>query len=185
MFVLRNIPIVIEPGVGAIEAEFVRVNSGKNTTERIIAAQLTRLALDETSPQELPFLPDTKHPHVFSTAADAKDRFVLIVYDYLGRLSFFYVRNLSGKKPGAWEKHHVAEEYAGKTITQFSVRFCFNSLKSRDAFLAALEHLVEAQLHDREPSPKALKDALRLLGRSRIAPVPVPVAALKNKMSVT
>jgi hypothetical protein len=185
MFVLRNIPIVIEPGVGAIEAEFVRVNPNKENAERIIAAQLHRLALDENVLRELPFLPDTKYPHVFSTTADFKQLSTLVVYDFLGRLSVFYVRNLTGRKPGAWEKQHVAEEYAGRTITQFSVRFCFNSAKSRDAFLAALEHLVEAQLHNRTPSPKALKDALRLLGRSRIAPVPAPVAAVKDKMSIT
>lgn len=179
MFVLRNIPVVIEPGVGAIEAEFMRVVN-KNKEERIVPVQLMRLSLDDTTVAALPFVPDTKTPHVFSTTADHTQLSTLVVYDFLGRIAVLYMRD-NGPK-GAWEKHHVAEEHAGKTITQFSVRFCFNSIKSRDAFMAAIEHLVSAMLHNQDPSPKALKDALRLLSRSRIAPVALPVAVAKTSM---
>lgn len=178
MFVLRNIPVVIEPGVGAIEAEFVRTEHGKE--ERIIPVHMPRLHFAENMLEELPFLPDIKHPHVFSTTADVRKLSTLVVYDFLGRIATIYVRDVRGKKFGAWEKNHVAEEHAGKTITQFSVRFCFNSLKSRDAFLGAIEQLVGALLHEKEPPPKALKDALRLLSRSRIAPVALPVAIAKD-----
>lgn len=180
MFVLRNIPVVVEPGVGAIEAEFVRV-VGKNKEERIVAVQLCRLPLDSTTLPELPFVPDTKTPHVFSTTTDPKNLSTLVVYDFLGRITVLYVRDSNGGSK-TWEKHHVAEEHAGKTITQFSVRFCFNSVKSRDAFMAAIEHLVGSMLQNQEPSPKALKDALRLLSRSRIAPVALPVAVAKSNL---
>lgn len=178
MFVLRNIPVVIEPGTGAVEAEFIRTEHGKE--ERIIPVQMVRLCFTENMLEDLPFVPDTKHPHVFSTTADTKRLSVLVVYDFLGRIATIYVRDIRGKKFGAWEKNHVAEEHAGKTITQFSVRFCFNSLKSRDAFIGAIEQLVDALLHQQEPSPRALKDALRLLSRSRIAPIALPVAIAKD-----
>lgn len=179
MFVLRNIPVVIEPGVGAIEAEFARV-VGKNKSERIVPVQMLRVPLDSESVEALPFVPNTKAPHVFSTTLEHDKFSTLVVYDFLGRLSTLYVRDIAAK--GAWEKHHVAEEHAGKTITQFSVRFCFNSLKSRDAFMAAVEHLVTSMMHNQEPSPKALKDALRLLSRTRVAPVALPVAVAKTSV---
>lgn len=178
MFVLRNIPVVIEPGVGAVEAEFLRVDENKE--EKILPVQLVRLALDSDAVDDLPFVPDTKAPHVFSTTADSKKLSTLVVYDFLGRISVLYVRNRAANN--TWEKHHVAEEHAGKTITQFSVRFCFNSAKSRDAFLAAIEHLVDSMLHNREPAPKSLKDALRLLSRSRIPPVALPVAVARQEI---
>lgn len=175
MFSIRNIPVVIEPGVGALEAEFA-IHDEKEG-ERIVPVYLKRIPLDSHSAEHLPFIPTTKSPHVFSPVTDLAKLHTLIVYDFLGRLSTIYTL-----ADGAWERSDVADEHAGKTVTQFSVRLSFSSAKSRDKFMAALEHMVTCVNAEKPFSQEAMTDAMRLLGRSRVAPIVMPVAVAKSSL---
>lgn len=174
MLFISNVPVVIEPGVAALEADLsIKAPEG----ERDVQIHLTRVPLDEKSAADLPFIPSAKLPHVFAPTANLKTAHTLVVYDFLGRLAVIYT-----KEKNVWERNNVSDEHAGKTVTQFSVRFCFNSVKNRDKFLAAMEHMAQCASEDREPSPEAILDASRLLARSRTAPVVLPVAVAKKSL---
>jgi len=175
MFSIRNIPVVIEPGVAALETEF-SISSPKGG-ERLIPVHLKRVTLDFKTAEDLPFIPTTKIPHVFSPTLDLKKTATLVVYDFLGRLSTIYTRN-----DNVWERNDVAEEHAGKTVTQFSVRLAFSSAKNRDKFLAAVEHMMNCVNAERPFTPEAMSDAVRLLSRSRVAPVVLPIAVAKSEL---
>jgi hypothetical protein len=177
MLAIRNVPVVVEPGVGAIEAEFV--TPGKNKRNRAFPVQLFRAELTGEKLPGLPFIPATKLPHVFSLTTDPNDSVVLVVYDSVGRLSVIYTRDDTGK---AWDKREVADEHAGKTVTQFSVRFSFSSAKSRDEFMAAVDRVL-AQTHaDRPPEKNDVDTVFKLLSRSRVGPVVMPVAVAKSSL---
>jgi hypothetical protein len=178
MFSVRNVPVVIEPGVGALEAEFTSVG---DTGNREFPVQLGRVNLEDTIAAQLPFVPCTQFPHVFSILPDLTKSTVLVIYDMRGRLSIVYTRSAKEK---AWERNDVAEEHAGKTVTQFSVRFNFSSTKDRAQFLALTDKLVrQVKAKDTLDNTDVVR-ALTLLGRSRVAPVVLPVAvdklSLKN-----
>jgi hypothetical protein len=175
MFSIRNIPVVIEPGVAALETEF-SISSQKEG-ERLIPVHLKRVPLDSKTAEDLPFIPTTKLPHVFSPTLDLKKTATLVVYDFLGRLSTIYTRH-----ENVWERSDVAEEHAGKTVTQFSVRLSFSSAKNRDKFLIAMEHMINCVNAEKPFSPEAMSDAVRLLSRSRVAPVVLPIAVAKSEL---
>ena len=179
MFSVRNVPVVIEPGVGALEAEFTAID--EKLGSRAFPVQLERVNFDEDIVKHLPFVPSTQFPHVFSLVGDLDKSSVLIVYDMRGRLSVVYTRG--DKKQSAWERNDVAAEHAGKTITQFAVRFNFSSTKDRAQFLSLTEKMVQ-QVQSKEPPdmPDVIR-ALTLLGRSRVAPVVLPVAVAKNQLT--
>lgn len=177
MFSVRNVPIVIEPGVGALEAEFYI--SDNKIGNRTFPLQLQRLDIDESLIERLPFIPSTQFPHVFSLVRDIDKSAVLVIYDMLGRLSCVYTR---GEKDSVWEKCDVAEEHAGKTITQFSVRFNFSSAKDRNAFIEAVASMVKEAKNGKVPSAKEVMRAMTLLGRSRVSPVILPVAVARTTL---
>jgi len=180
MFSVRNVPIVIEPGVGAIEAEFF--TNDKKIGERTIPVQMQRVNLDEKVTETLPFIPCVKFPHVFSLTTDLDKSAILLIYDWCGRLTTVYTRG----QGTAWERNDVAEEHAGQTITQFSVRFSFTSAKDRNKFVELLDDLVTDTRNKKTLDVDAGRNvtkALQLLARSRTAPVVLPVAVAKNQLS--
>ena len=178
MFSVRNVPVVIEPGVGALEAEFTAAD--EKLGNRAFPVQLERVNFDEDTVKHLPFVPSTQFPHVFSLVGDLDKSSVLVVYDMRGRLAVVYTR---GDKKQSWERNDVAEEHAGKTITQFAVRFNFSSTKDRSQFLALTEKMVR-QVQSKEPPdmPDVIR-AMTLLGRSRVAPVVLPIAVAKTQLA--
>lgn len=177
MIAIRNVPVVVEPGVPAIEAEFAVTSPPKK--RRSFPVQLFRVALDGNKLEKLPFIPATKLPHVFSLTQDPDESVVLVVYDNFGRITLVYTRDVTGK---AWERRDVADEHAGKTVTQFSVRFSFGSERSRDDFMSAVDRVL-AQMHaDRPPNKNDVETAFKLLARSRVAPVVMPIAVAKNSL---
>jgi hypothetical protein len=177
MFLIKNVPIVIEPGVRALEAEFV-VND-KIAGKRLVPVRLFRVALDEVEVQKLPFIPTTRFPHVFSITSDVDKSGALVVYDSAGRISALYTKDASQK---SWDRFDIAEEHAGKSITQFSVRFVFNTARDRSKFLAAMEKITAQVAHEEQPNIEDVMEALRPLARTRVAPVIIPVAAEKSSM---
>jgi hypothetical protein len=178
MFSVRNVPVVIEPGVGGLEAEFSVTD--KKLGDRVFPVQLQRINLDETAIGQLPFIPSTKFPHVFSLLTDLDKSSVLVIYDFLGRLVTIYTRSSTNK---SWERNDVADEHAGKTVTQFSVRFSFNSAKDRTKFVELVGEAVKAINDGDTPDTKEVFKALNLLARSRIAPVILPVAVARSQRS--
>ncbi len=174
---IRNVPIVIEPGVSTLEAEFV-VNDVKSGAYNV-PIHLHRVALDETAIGVLPLVPTTRLPHVFSITTDLKKSVTLVVYDSLGRIAVVYTRD---KAMTHWDRLDVAEEHAGKSVTQFSVRFSFNTAKERLKFLTLMEKITEEAGRDVSPQMDDVMGALRILARSRVAPVVLPVAVEKCTM---
>jgi hypothetical protein len=176
MLALKNVPVIIEPGVAAIEANLAveTPNHGK----RLLGLCLYRVALDEMTGPHLPLVPTTKLPHVFSLAHDVKQSKVLVVYDALGRIAVVYLFN-----DRSWERYDVAEEHSGKTVTQFSVRFVFNTAKDRDKFMAVTEQMVEGASREDKPNMDDVMTALRILARARTAPRVMPVAVDRASMA--
>ena len=177
MFFIKNVPIVIEPGVRALDAEVVTGHTPKY--QRKIPVQLSRIEMDEQAAQKLPFIPTTRLPHVFSVAADLDKSPALVVYDAAGRISVIYTKDKSQR---AWERFDIADEHAGKSITQFSVRFVFNTAKDRTKFLTALEKITVQARHEEQPDMEDVMAALRPLARIRVAPVLLPVAVEQCRM---
>lgn len=177
MFSVRNVSVVIEPGVGALEAEFYTADAVAG--QRTIPVQLQRLDLNAALVEELPLIPSTKLPHVFSLSPNLKQSNVLLVYDFLGRLAVIYTR--ASAKSG-WTKNDVAAEHAGKTVTQFSVRFNFNSATERTKFLKCIDKLTTQCTNGDELDADTVKNAIGVLARSRTAPVVLPVAVQKSAM---
>lgn len=176
MFFVHNVPVVIEPGVAVLEAEMTV--SDNKAGERKVAAHFWRLTLDEKVLPALPLVPTTQHPHVFSLHDDVAKSPLLLVYDLLGRLSLSYVRDGAG-----WTRKDVIAEHAGQTVTQFSVRFCFSAIKDRNTFLGLMDAMVSEYRAGGSPSKSDMAKVIALLSRSRIAPVVLPVAVHKSKLT--
>lgn len=177
MFFVRDIPIVIEPGVGVLEAGMIV--SDTKAGERTVAAHFFRVPLDEKVAPKLPLVPTSEHPHIFSLNDDVEKSPLLLVYDLLGRLSLIYTRDKSKR---SWERHAVVDEHAGRSVTQFSVRFCFNAVKDRNKFLTLVNNMVTAAREGGSVSKADMTEAVNLLSRSRVAPVVLPVAVAKSKL---
>lgn len=177
MLAIRNVPVVIEPGVPAIEAEFAVTGPPKK--RRSFPVQLFRVELDGDKLSKLPFIPAIKLPHVFSLTNDPNESATLVVYDSSGRISRVYVRDESGK---AWERKDVAAEHAGKTVTQFSVRFSFGTEKSRDEFMSAIDRVLAQMQAAGAPAKNDVESVFKILSRSRVAPVVMPVAVAKSSL---
>ena len=177
MFLVQEIPVVIEPGVAVLETKMTVDDSKAGL--RTVAAHFFRLPLDEKTAPSLPLVVTTQQPHVFAMNGEDADKSpLLLVYDQLGRLSVIYTRDTRG----SWERKSVAEEHAGKSVTQFSVRFCFGAAKDRDKFLSLMGNMV-SQAKDGRNIPKAeMTEAVKLLSRSRVPPVVLPVAVAKSRL---
>ncbi|NDC55235.1 MAG: hypothetical protein EBZ69_00105 [Alphaproteobacteria bacterium] len=175
MFQIQNVPIVIEPGVEAIEAEFFAVE--RHGKARSFPVQLFRVNLDEKVAQILPFIPSVQRPHVFSLAQNPEESLALVVYDVLGRIQHVYTRD-SAKR--SWEKRDVADEHAGKTIKQFSIRYFFSTKESRDEFMRCVDGIISSLTQKKEPSQREIATAFNILSRARSEPVVLPVAVAKS-----
>lgn len=177
MILIKNIPIVIEPGVNVLEAEFFVRRNNRPVT---FPVQLFRISADKKTYKNLPFVPSVKVPHVFGLADKPSAALILVVYDNLGRIHSLYTRQ---HLKDAWEKEHVADEYAGRAITKFSVRYIFNSHKNRAEFMSLIDRLVSQINNDQMVDPRDVVAAFTLLSRSRAEPVPAAVATLRETSS--
>ena len=177
MFAVKEIPVIIEPGVGALEA--VIVVSDDRAGERTLGAHFQRVNLDENVAPKLPLVPTTQHPHVFALHDDVDRSPVLLVYDLLGRLSLVYTRDGKGHH---WERNDVVAEHAGKSVTQFSVRFSFGSVKDRNRFMQLIDKMSAGVREGTNITKSDMSEAIALLSRARVAPAILPIAVAKAKM---
>ena len=180
-FELYEAPIVIEPGVGALEINVFICDSARPSNDPKSRFKLwwrfSRVDLNEQTAQILPFIPTMKYPHIFTMAEDLDVSPFLLVYDLSGRLAFIYKKEAGSN---AWVCHNVIDEIRGKTVSQFSVRFSFNTSADRNEFVAAIEKMMEASGRDKTFDQKTMRAAMRLLGRSKMSPVSTTVAVEKT-----
>jgi hypothetical protein len=181
MLFFKNVPVVIEPGVAALEVAVCRKTKDG---ERLFYVPFSRVNTDATIAEKLPFIVSSSHPHIFSMAEDIDASPFLLIYDYLGKLYNVYTREL---KNGAWTENKTVPEQIGETVTQFSVRFSFNSIKSRDKFLGAFNSLVNHYQENNKNANAIRKDVetvVQLLLASNVGPVVLPIAVAKPKKSL-
>lgn len=175
MLYFKDVPVVIEPGVAALE---VGIISSVKKQNRLLFVPFERVAVNAESAEKLPMVVSSNAPHVFTMHRDLDVSPFLLVYDYLGKLSSVYSR---AKPSGAWVRNDAAPEQVGDTVTQFSVRLSFNDQKSRDRFLDSLNNLVERyKTHDKVSRLDTL-ELIKLVTASRVGPVVLPIAIEKAK----
>lgn len=168
--IIRNVPIVVEPGVNVIEAT---VEVAENTGTREFPVQLFRLFVDRKVLKRLPFVPSTTTPHVFSPVSSIRDSPMLIVYDHMGRLAMLYKR----ARRDTWDRYELFDEVVGRCVINPSVRFRFTNEKTRDKFLRLAEQLIE-QSRGSVVNYDDVQEFVKIMGRMRSPPVLVPVAVV-------
>lgn len=174
MLYFKDVPVAIEPGVGALEVGLVSV---KNGDERLFFVPFERVVPTSENAAKLPLIMSSLYPHIFSMTANLDTTPFLLVYNTFGKLSLVYTR---AEKSGVWEKNETAPEQVGDTVMKFSVRFSFDTAKSRDKFMQALDTAVTARASGKRLPAKAIGEMLDFLAAANDGPVILPVAVAKK-----
>lgn len=174
MLYFKDVPVVIEPGVAALEVGLVNVKDGE---ERLFFVPFERVNPTSENVKHLPLIMSSLYPHIFSMTRDLEVTPFLLAYDNFGKLSFVYTRC---PRSYAWEKNEAAPEQVGDTVTQFSVRFSFKTAKNRDTFMSVLSSSINAHNAGKRLSSKKIGQMLDLLSSADQGPVMLPVAIAKK-----
>lgn len=173
MLFFKDVPIVVDPGVAALEVGIINVaKRGK----RLFYVVFERVALNSDTAHDLPFVVTSQLPHVFSMTADINNSPFLLVYDLFGRLSVVYTRE---DGTNAWIRNDAAPEQVGETVTQFSARFSFNTVKERDKFLVAMSRITAKKYSNND-----IDTISRLLNNSITGPIVLPIALVPPQKSI-
>lgn len=173
MLFFKDVPVVIDPGVAALEVGIINVaKRGK----RLFYVVFERVHVTAKNAHDLPMIVTSQNPHVFSMTADLKNSPFLLVYDLFGRLSVVYTREDS---TNAWVRNDAAPEQVGETITQFSARFSFNSVRDRDKFMAAMNRVTNNKY-----SRNDIEMISKLLNSSKAGPVVLPIAVVPPQKAI-
>jgi hypothetical protein len=178
MLLFKDVPVVIEPGVGALEVALCRKTRAK---ARVFYVQFGRLNVTETVAEQLPFVMSSAAPHVFSMSDDIAQNPFLLVYDHLGKLRHVYMRD---DVTGNWIANNLFQEHVGETVTQFSVRLTFDCVAQRDTFLHAINHLANKYRQNKRINwaDQALRDSVNAMVKTIVsgnAPIVLPIAVDK------
>jgi hypothetical protein len=176
MLYFKDVPVVIEPGVAALEVSLI---SATKKQRRLFFVPFERVELTADIAKQLPIVVSSNAPHVFTMNKDLDASLFLLVYDYLGRLKTVYSRD---SKTKAWQRNDAAPEQIGETVTQFSVRLSFNDSVTRDRFLDTLNRMAERYTKHDKVSKDDTCALLRLVTASTVGPVVLPIAVAKNKV---
>jgi hypothetical protein len=174
MLYFKDVPVVIEPGVGALEVGLVAVKDGE---ERLFFVPFERVTPTSENAHKLPLIMSSLYPHLFSMTRDLEQSPFLLVYDTFGKLSFVYTRD---DRSYTWEKNETAPEQVGDTVTQFSVRFSFKTAKNRDVFMRHLDDIMAAKSSGKRLPQKKVGELFDLLMAASTGPVLLPVAVAKK-----
>lgn len=174
MLYFKDIPVVIEPGVAALEVGLISAVKKRN---RLFFVPFERVDLTHETAALLPMVVSSSAPHVFSMHKDLTTSPFLLVYDYLGKLSAVYSAD---PKTRTWVRNDAAPEQIGDTVTQFSVRISFNDHKSRDKFLLTLSKLASDYQDTRKIYKADAVELVKALTASRVGPVVLPIAIAKH-----
>ena len=175
MLYFKDVPVVIEPGVGALEVAVMSVTPG---SERLFYVAFERVLPTAENAAQLPFIVSSANPHVFSMYADLERSPFLLVYNMIGKLASVYTRE--DNKQRSWVRNDAASEQVGETITQFSVRFSFNSLRERGVFLDTLDDVINNYSKNNKIKKSLVVTLLDSLISSDFGPVVLPVAMAKK-----
>lgn len=181
MLYFKDVPVVIEPGVAALEVALYHKTTGG---ERLFYVQFSRVALTSETVNELPCILASSAPHLFTMTEDLKTSPFLLVYDYRGKLQSVYTRD---RETHHWVRNDAAPEQVGDTVTQFSVRFSFNTATSREQFLAAFYELTDDYKTGGKKGkptrdlPHKVRELVDLAAESSTGPVVLPIAVAKYK----
>lgn len=176
MLYFKDVPVVIEPGVAALE---VGIISSVKKQNRLLFVPFERVVVTAETAEFLPFIVSSSAPHVFALHSDLETTPFLLVYDYLGKLNAIYERDKGRRR--AWLRHDAAPEQVGDTVTQFSVRLSFADQISRDKFLNALGRLTDRYKTQDRISKADAAELIQLVTASRVGPVVLPIAVAKAK----
>jgi len=174
MLYFKDVPVVIEPGVGALE---VAIMSVKNGVERLFFVPFERVTPNSDNAAKLPFIVSSIYPHVFSMHKDLDVSPFLLLYNNAGKLSVVYTRE---DPATGWVRNDAAPEQVGDVITQFSVRLSFNSVKQRNSFLNTLDSLIDGYQTANKISRTKVALLLDTLIDSNTGPVVLPVAVARK-----
>lgn len=174
MLYFKDVPVVIEPGVAALEVAIVNVKAG---VERLFFVPFERVTPNSDNAGKLPFIVSSAHPHVFTMHKNLDITPFLLIYNVAGKLAMVYTRDEAG---GNWVRNDAAPEQVGDTITKFSVRFSFNSAKQRNNFLSTLDGLIDGYQTANKISRTKVAAVLDCLLDSDTGPVVLPVAVAKK-----
>jgi hypothetical protein len=108
--------------------------------------------------------------------ADIDSSPFVLVYDLFGRLSVVYTRE---EGTNAWVRNDAAPEQIGETVTQFSARFSFNTVKERDKFLVAMNRVACEKY-----STNDIRTISRLLNSSATGPIVLPIAVAPPQKTI-
>ena len=179
MLYFKDVPVVIEPGVAALEVALYHKNK---KADRLFYVQFARVHLTSDTVDDLPFILSSSAPHLFTMTEDLKTSPFLLVYDHCGRLQSIYTRE---KKNHHWVRNDAAPEQVGDTITQFSVRFSFDTPASREKFLLSCYELTDdyktggKKAKPTRDLPNKVRTLVDLLAECRNGPVVLPIAVAK------
>ncbi len=179
MLYFKDVPVVIEPGVAALE---VAVCSKTDAVERVFFVPFGRVTPNSTNAEQLPVIVSSAYPHIFTMHADLNVSPFLLVYDTVGKLAIVYSRHLESN---VWVRNNTAPEQVGDTVTQFSVRFPFKSAEKRNQFLSVLDCVISGYARNDKISRKKVALLLDLVMDSDSGFVVLPVAVAKAKNATT
>lgn len=174
MLYFKDVPVVIEPGVAALEVGLVSIKNGK---ERMFFVPFERVEPSCKHASKLPLVISSNFPHVFTMRKDLDASPFLLVYDMLGKLSRVYTRE---EKSGVWVRNEAAPEQVGDTVTQFSVRFSFDTAANRNQFVEVLDEIMTLRHAGRRLPRAKIDHMLELLTTADDGPVMLPVAIIKK-----
>jgi len=174
MLYFKDVPVVIEPGVAALEVAIVNVKDG---VERLFFVPFERVEPNSDNAAKLPLVISSSSPHVFSMHKNLDITPFLLIYNVTGTLAMVYTREDDSR---CWVRNDAAPEQVGDTITQFSVRLSFNTAKNRNNFLHTLDSLIDGYQTANKISRTKVAAMLDTLIDSDTGPVVLPVAVAKK-----
>lgn len=185
MLYFKDVPVVIEPGVAALE---VAIYHKDDRGERLFYVQFARVVVTSETVDDLPCILSSAGPHLFTMTDDLKTSPFLLVYDYRGKLQSVYTRD---RKTHGWQRNDAAPEQVGDTVTQFSVRFSFNTASSREEFLRSFYDLTDDYKTGGKKDkptrdlPRKVRELVNLAAESSTGPVVLPIAVAKYQKRAT
>jgi hypothetical protein len=170
---VKNAPVAIDPGVTRIEVE---MSVTEDSVRRDFPAVLHRIPPSREAARALPVIVTVRDSHIFSTTQNIAEATLLLQYTNAGEISAVFTRD----SDHSWERSAVPDEYAGRTIKQFSARYIFKTVEERNECMRLVENLVIKVRTNKinENDMDTVREVFRLLSRSSVGPVACPVAVL-------
>lgn len=133
---LKNFPVVIEPGASLLEVQFEPEGAKPGARGSATWRHLHRL---EVGPETFPFPVDALSVHFFGPVEDPQDCPFVLVYDANGVWRYIATR---ATEESPWEHTAVPEEVVGRAIKLPSVRLVFDDPDDAKVVLALCQQMI-------------------------------------------